>query len=68
MTQIIEVTVSPQGETRIETKGYSGAACQQATRALEAVLGLRASETLTAEFYSATQQEAGVVARPDSHG
>ena len=66
MTQLIEVTVSPQGETRIETKGFSGAKCQQATRALEAALGLRTGETLTAEFYAATQQETGLATRPDS--
>jgi hypothetical protein len=66
MTQMIEVTVSPTGETKVETKGFTGASCQQATRALEAALGVRTSETLTAEFYAATQQEMGVAARPES--
>jgi hypothetical protein len=59
-------TVSPQGETKVETKGFTGNGCREASRALEAALGLRTSETLTAEFYHATQQEAGLVAQPDA--
>lgn len=55
MPQTIEVTVSPQGETRIETRGFTGATCREATRALEAALGLRQSEQLTSEFYAAAQ-------------
>jgi hypothetical protein len=55
MSQTIEVTVSPQGETRIETRGFTGATCREATRALEAALGLRQSEQLTSEFYATAQ-------------
>ncbi len=56
MTQpIIEVFVSPQGETRVETKGFAGSSCRQASQFLEQALGAQASEQLTAEFY---QQEA----------
>lgn len=51
MTKIIEVIVSPQGETKIETKGFVGGECQRASRFLEASLGIRASEKLTAEFF-----------------
>jgi len=53
--QIIEVIVSPQGETRVETKGFIGSSCQQASQFLEQALGARSTEKLTAEFY---QQEA----------
>ena len=53
--QFIEVIVSPQGETRIETKGFVGGSCRQASQFLEQALGAQASEKLTAEFY---QQEA----------
>ena len=28
---IIEVVVSPQGETRVETKGFVGSSCRQAS-------------------------------------
>jgi Protein of unknown function (DUF2997). len=54
-SQIIEVVVSPQGETRVETKGFAGSTCRQASQFLEQALGVRSSEQLTAEFY---QQEA----------
>lgn len=55
MPQIIEVVISPQGETRVETKGFTGSSCRQASQFLEQALGATASETLTAEFY---EQEA----------
>lgn len=55
MSQTIEVTISPQGETRIETRGFTGSACREATRVLEAALGIRTSEQLTGEFYATSQ-------------
>ncbi len=54
MTQVIEVTVSPQGETTVQTKGFTGANCRDATRQLEAALGLCQAEQLTGEFYHRT--------------
>ena len=54
-SQIIEVIVSPQGETRVETKGFVGSSCRQASQFLEQALGVQSAEKLTAEFY---QQEA----------
>ncbi len=54
----IEIIVSPEGQTRVETKGFSGAECQQATRFLEAALGQTTCRQLTTEYYhSATQNE-----------
>jgi len=52
----IEVTISPQGETRIETKGFAGTECQQASKPLEEALGQRQSEQLTAEYHAAATQ------------
>jgi hypothetical protein len=54
-SQIIEVIVSPQGETRVETRGFVGSSCRQASQFLEHALGTTANEKLTAEFF---QQEA----------
>ncbi len=54
--KIIELIVSPAGQTRIETKGFSGSSCQVATRDLENALGIRESEQLTAEFYAQQSQ------------
>ena len=51
MTKIIEVVVSPSGETRVETKGFTGSSCQEASRFLEQALGAKLSDQPTAEFY-----------------
>lgn len=52
MPKIIEVTVSPKGETTIQTKGFTGDHCRDATRSLEAALGVRTREQLTDEFHA----------------
>ena len=57
MTRIIEVTVSPKGETSIQTKGYAGADCLQASKFLEQALGVVAKEAKTGEFYSVAQTD-----------
>jgi Protein of unknown function (DUF2997) len=57
--KIIRVIVGPKGETRIETKGFSGAECRDASRFIEQALGQPVSEQFTSEFYqseSADQQ------------
>ena len=57
MNRIIEVTVSPKGETSIQTKGYAGSDCLQASKFLEQALGVVATESKTGEFYQAAQAE-----------
>jgi hypothetical protein len=54
MNRLIEVIISPTGETRLHTKGFAGNACRDASRALEQALGQRTSEELTAEFHQST--------------
>lgn len=49
--KIIEVTVSPQGEVRLETKGFAGASCEAASRELVAALGATTKTQRTSEFY-----------------
>jgi len=51
MTRTIEIVVSPDGETKITTSGYTGASCQNATKALERALGQVTSEERTPDFY-----------------
>ena len=51
MTQLIEVIVSPTGETKLETKGFAGASCRDASRFIESALGQSTHEQLTAEFH-----------------
>jgi hypothetical protein len=54
----IEIIVLPDGQTKVETKGFSGSECQRASEFLEKALGQRMSEQLTAEFYGkVTEQE-----------
>ena len=56
-TQIIEVIVSPTGQTRVQTKGFSGASCREASKSLEEALGHSIHEQLTAEFYQSATTE-----------
>ena len=51
MNKIIEIIVSPTGETRLETKGFTGNECKEASKFVEQALGNRAGEQLTAEFH-----------------
>ena len=60
MNRIIEIVVSPQGQTTVLTKGFAGASCQQASRFLEASLGRRLNETLTSEFYQSVAAQQSV--------
>lgn len=55
--RIIEVTVSPKGETTVQTKGYTGGDCLQASKFLEQALGTTTSEHKTAEYYQSTSGE-----------
>ena len=47
----IEITVSPTGESTVQTRGFVGPACRDASKFLEQALGQRTGEQLTAEFY-----------------
>ncbi|MHB0956860.1 MAG: DUF2997 domain-containing protein [Pirellulaceae bacterium] len=47
----IEIIVSPAGEVRVETKGFTGAVCRSAGRALEQSLGSLTHEQLTREYF-----------------
>jgi hypothetical protein len=51
MKKNIRLIVSPTGEARIETRGFSGPECREASKFLEQALGQPTSEKLTAEFY-----------------
>ena len=64
----IEILVRPNGETILETRGFSGEQCQHTSRFLEQALGRSVQEQRTSEFYEsaiehvrerATQQAGG---------
>ena len=56
----IEIVVSPKGESRVETKGFSGASCREASKFIESALGAAASEKLKPEFYEQSSAQNSV--------
>jgi len=51
MARVIEVVVSPKGDTTVQTKGYAGSDCLQASKFLEQALGATSADRKTGEFY-----------------
>jgi hypothetical protein len=47
----IEITIRPDGEVLLETRGLKGEACLEETKALEGSLGRVRSRTKTGEWY-----------------
>ena len=55
--KIIEIIISPSGQTHLETKGFSGSQCREASLFLETALGKTTSETLTTEFHEGHSEQ-----------
>jgi hypothetical protein len=51
MNKTIEIIVSSTGQTTVQTKGFTGSSCRDASKFIEQALGQQTSETLTAEFH-----------------
>ncbi len=51
MNRTIEIIVAPTGEIRIDAVGFKGADCEQATRFLEAALGVVAQKVKKSEYH-----------------
>ncbi len=49
----IEISVDAKGEVVVQTKGFSGSTCREASRFIEQALGEQTAEQVTAEFYQA---------------
>lgn len=56
----IEITVSPSGESKVETKGFIGSSCREASRFIESALGKAAGQTLKPEFHVQTPSQNSV--------
>ena len=54
----IEIIVTSTGQTSLQTLGFTGASCQQASRFLEEALGQKTTDRRTAEFYQAQSTSA----------
>ena len=57
MARIIEVTVSPQGEATVQTRGYAGADCLLASKFLEQSLGVPTQDRKTGEYYQLAPEQ-----------
>jgi hypothetical protein len=47
----VEIIVTKEGQTSVQTKGFSGDSCREASQFIEQALGKVAEDKLTAEFY-----------------
>jgi len=54
----IEITIAPNGQSKVETKGFIGSECRAASRFIEQALGQQTGEVIKAEFHqSASVQQ-----------
>ena len=47
----IDITIAVDGSSQVETRGFAGSECRDASRFLEGALGHVQAEHLTADFY-----------------
>ena len=47
----ITITVDPRGQAKVETSGFAGSECRDASRFVEQALGRPTGEILTADYY-----------------
>jgi hypothetical protein len=47
----IEIVVDPKGGIKVQTRGFNGSECHEASRFVEQALGVKLAETLTPEFH-----------------
>jgi hypothetical protein len=57
MSRVIEVVISPQGAVTVQTRGYAGSDCLQASKFIEDSLGVGVNDRKTAEFYESATVE-----------
>ena len=55
--RVIEVLVSPTGEVSVQTIGFAGSDCLQASQFLEQSLGVATTDRKTTEFYQVVPTE-----------
>lgn len=57
MARVIEIIVSPTGETTLQTKGYAGTDCIQASKFLEQALGIATADRKTVDYFQMDQAQ-----------
>lgn len=53
----IEIIVTPEGKATVQTLGFTGSSCLDASKFIEQALGASVGGYRTAEFYQAQQAE-----------
>jgi hypothetical protein len=53
----IEIIVNTKGETTVQTRGFAGQSCRDASKFIEQALGQQTGEQFTAEFHQAQPVE-----------
>jgi len=53
LSKTIEIIVDAKGEAVVQTKGFTGSSCREASKLIERALGVVQSDTPTAEMYQA---------------
>ena len=57
-SKTIEIVIAPNGQSTVETKGFTGTECRDASRFIEQAIGQQTNEILKSEFHqSATSQQ-----------
>ena len=57
MTRTIEITVQPDGRTTVETRGFVGPECREASRFLQQALGVTTGVKLTAAYHQQAEHK-----------
>lgn len=55
--QELEITITPDGEVKIEVKGVKGSSCVDLTKDIEEALGTVKARENTSEFYQQETQQ-----------
>ena len=50
-SKTIEIIIAPNGQSRVETKGFTGSECREASRFVEQAIGQQTNEILKSEFH-----------------
>ena len=59
----LQITVTPDGEVKIQVKGVPGPACEALTKEIEDALGVVKARERTGEFFQTTEQDTVKVGR-----
>ena len=55
--RIIEIIVARNGSTQVQTRGFAGSSCLEASKFIEDALGKKSSERTTSEFFDVINQQ-----------